>query len=112
MIGRVDSRVILASGVTQLPFEHLELGLQELLNSYGIELLGCDLAWRVRDSYRILQRGFFQTLLASLRLHTGGLSATTGLAEAANSFDLTEGLDLGHRLPQGLLLWEGVFLAE
>jgi hypothetical protein len=32
MIGRVDSRVILASSVAQLPFEHLELGLQELLN--------------------------------------------------------------------------------
>ena len=32
MIGRVDSRVILACRVAQLPFEHLELGLQELLN--------------------------------------------------------------------------------
>jgi hypothetical protein len=32
MISRVYSRVILASGITKLPFEHLELGLQELLN--------------------------------------------------------------------------------
>ncbi len=32
MIGRVDARGILSSRVTQLPFEHLELGLQELLN--------------------------------------------------------------------------------
>ena len=66
----------------------------------------------MRDSYRVLQRGFFQTLLASLRLHAGGLSAATGLAEAANSFYLTEGFHLGHRLSQGFLLWEGVFLAE
>ena len=66
----------------------------------------------MRDSYRVLQGGLFQALLASLRLHAGGLSAATGLAEAANPFYLTEGFHLGHRLSQGFLLWEGVFLAE
>ena len=32
MIGRIYSRGILACSVTQLPFEHLELGLKKLLN--------------------------------------------------------------------------------
>lgn len=32
MIGRVNSRGILACSVTQLPFEHLKLGLKELFD--------------------------------------------------------------------------------